>query len=99
MTETVMPKEMIEALKPEYVAPLVAFLAHESFPETGQLFEVGAGYINKLRWQRTKGKIFDVKSITPEEVQKDYSVICDFKDATNPVSNEEMMKVVLDDLE
>lgn len=29
MTETVMPKELVEALKPEYVAPLVALLAHD----------------------------------------------------------------------
>lgn len=50
MTETVMPKELVEALKPEYVAPLVAFLVHESCPESGSLFEVGAGYICKNRW-------------------------------------------------
>lgn len=32
MTATVMPPELIEALKPEYVSPLVAFLCHESTP-------------------------------------------------------------------
>ena len=30
MTATVMPAEVIEALKPDYVAPFVAFMAHES---------------------------------------------------------------------
>lgn len=30
MTETVMPKEVTEALKPEYVAPFVAYLCHDS---------------------------------------------------------------------
>lgn len=29
MTETVMPKEVVEALKPEYVAPFVAYLSHD----------------------------------------------------------------------
>lgn len=56
MTETVMPPdlvdssilsqshiEQVEALKPDYVAPLVAFLCHDSCKENGQLFEVGAG--------------------------------------------------------
>jgi len=50
MTETVMPKELVEALKPDYVAPLVALLVHEDCPESGSLFEVGAGYISKQRW-------------------------------------------------
>lgn len=35
MTETVMPKELVDALKPEFVAPLVAYLAHDSCPENG----------------------------------------------------------------
>src|ERR1700689_575885 len=30
MTETVLPKELLDALKPEFVSPLVAKLAHES---------------------------------------------------------------------
>ena len=47
MTETVMPKELVEILKPEYIAPLVALLCHETCPETGGLFEVGACYIAK----------------------------------------------------
>lgn len=50
MTETVMPKEVLEILKPEYVAPLVAVLCHENCPESGSLIEVGAGFIAKERW-------------------------------------------------
>jgi len=50
MTETVMPKELVDALKPEYVAPLVALLASDKCPESGQMYEVGAGYISKVRW-------------------------------------------------
>jgi NAD(P)-dependent dehydrogenase (short-subunit alcohol dehydrogenase family) len=50
MTETVLPKEVLENIKPEYVAPLIAYLCHESCEETGSLFEVGAGYVAKLRW-------------------------------------------------
>jgi hypothetical protein len=45
MTQTVMPPEVIEALKPEYVAPFVAFLAHDSCEDNGAMYEVGAGYI------------------------------------------------------
>ena len=50
MTATVMPAEVVEMLKPDYVAPFVAYLCHESSNENGGLFEVGAGYIAKHRW-------------------------------------------------
>jgi len=50
MTETVMPKEALDNLKPEYIVPLVAYLAHESCEESGSVFELGAGWIAKLRW-------------------------------------------------
>ncbi len=35
MTETVMPKEIVEALKPDYIAPFVGLLCHEKCPESG----------------------------------------------------------------
>lgn len=50
MTETVMPKEVTEALKPDFVAPFVAYLCHDSCEDNGALYEVGAGYIAKQRW-------------------------------------------------
>ena len=50
MTETVLPKEIIEKIKPEYVAPLVAVFCHDNCPDSGSLFEVGAGYVAKMRW-------------------------------------------------
>lgn len=50
MTETVMPKEVTQALKPDFVAPFVAYLCHESCEDSGALYEVGAGYIARQRW-------------------------------------------------
>ncbi|MBM4381213.1 MAG: SDR family oxidoreductase, partial [Deltaproteobacteria bacterium] len=58
LTETVLPKEVVDALKPEYVASLVGWLCHESCEETGALFEVGGGFYGKLRWERAEGKTF-----------------------------------------
>lgn len=43
MTESILPPELVAALKPDYVAPLVAYLCHESCEATGQVFELGAG--------------------------------------------------------
>jgi multifunctional beta-oxidation protein len=88
MTATVMPPEVVEALKPEYVAPFVAFLAHESCKENGGLYEVGAGYIAKQRWQRSGGVQFSISNLTPEAISSQWSKVNDFSSgATNPESN------------
>uniref|UniRef100_A0A2K5Q3U3 Peroxisomal multifunctional enzyme type 2 n=1 Tax=Cebus imitator TaxID=2715852 RepID=A0A2K5Q3U3_CEBIM len=91
MTQTVMPEDLIEALKPEYVAPLVLWLCHESCEENGGLFEVGAGWIGKLRWERTLGAIVRQKNhpMTPEAVKANWKKICDFENASKPQSIQE----------
>ena len=55
MTETVMPAEVTQALSPAYVAPFVAWLCHETNEDNGGLYEVGAGFIAKQRWNRSAG--------------------------------------------
>jgi len=50
MTETVLPPSALEMLKPDYIVPLVAYLAHESCEENGSVFEIGGGFVSKLRW-------------------------------------------------
>ena len=47
LTQTVMPDDILDILKPEYVAPLVVYLCHEDTEENGSLFEVGGGWIGK----------------------------------------------------
>lgn len=49
-----MPPDVLANLKPSLVAPLVGYLCHESNKETGSVFEVGGGFITKLRWQRAE---------------------------------------------
>ncbi len=99
LTETIMPKELTDALKPEYVSPLVAWLAHESCEETGGLFEVGGGYFAKLRWERTEGKLFRVgRDITPELVQKVWPTIVDFGKSTHPTDVTRALQPVLDNV-
>ncbi|KAK6032242.1 oxidoreductase, short chain dehydrogenase/reductase family protein [Ostertagia ostertagi] len=36
LTQTVLPESLVEALKPEYITPLVVNLCHESFTESGK---------------------------------------------------------------
>jgi (3R)-3-hydroxyacyl-CoA dehydrogenase / 3a,7a,12a-trihydroxy-5b-cholest-24-enoyl-CoA hydratase / enoyl-CoA hydratase 2 len=96
MTETVMPPELVEALKPEFVSPLVAYLCHESCEENGGVFEVGAGWVSKLRWQRTAGAFMDVaKGVTPEDVQANFDKVGDFSDVSYPNSANDSIGVVM----
>jgi 3-hydroxyacyl-CoA dehydrogenase/3a,7a,12a-trihydroxy-5b-cholest-24-enoyl-CoA hydratase len=99
MTETVLPKDLIDALKPEYVTPLVAYLCHESNEETGGLFEVGGGFMGKLRWERAAGKVFKLgRDITPDQVQKAFSEITSFEKSTHPADVTSSMQPILGNL-
>jgi NAD(P)-dependent dehydrogenase (short-subunit alcohol dehydrogenase family) len=87
LTETVMPKELVDALRPEFVMPLVLKLCDENSRETGGLFEVGAGFIAKLRWERSKGKSFSLSAgFSPEAINDAWDAITDFTDADHPTT-------------
>ena len=85
LTETVMPQDLVDALQPEYVMPLVIKLCDEESKETGGLFEVGAGWIGKLRWERSKGHGFNLsEGFSAEDVSENWNSITDFNDAEHP---------------
>jgi 3-hydroxyacyl-CoA dehydrogenase/3a,7a,12a-trihydroxy-5b-cholest-24-enoyl-CoA hydratase len=99
MTETVLPPDLVAALKPEYVSPLVAWLCHESCEENGALFEVGGGYVGKLRWERAAGALYRLsRPMTPEAVKSKWSSIVDFGKATHPANVTDSMKPIMDNL-
>ncbi|MCA9663075.1 MAG: SDR family NAD(P)-dependent oxidoreductase, partial [Myxococcales bacterium] len=100
MTETVMPKELIDALRPEYVSPLVAWLAHEDCEETGGLFEVGGGYFGKLRWERTEGVTVRLgREISPDDIKRRWSEIVDFGKATHPAEITQALAPVMQNVQ
>lgn len=88
MTETMMPPEMLAKLSPEFVAPFVAALCHPDGPEaSGKIFEVGAGFIAEVRWERSDGTIFKTDaSFTPSAVKAKWEEVTEFKNLTYPKS-------------
>uniref|UniRef100_A0A672IYL7 Ketoreductase domain-containing protein n=1 Tax=Salarias fasciatus TaxID=181472 RepID=A0A672IYL7_SALFA len=90
LTETVMPPDVVAALKAEYVAPLVLWLCHEDCQENGGLFEV-------LRWERTKGHTVRQKNkaMSPEAVRDHWDKICDFTAATRPSGIQESLQSIM----
>jgi len=81
MTKTILPEELVQAFKPDYIAPVVLALCSDKVPQnpTGGLYEVGSGWVGRTRWQRTGGHGFPVDvSLTPEEVVKHWKDIVTF---------------------
>lgn len=97
LTETIMPPDLVQSLKSEYVAPLVLWLCHDHCKENGGLFEVGAGWIGKLRWERSQGRIVRQKNqpMNVEAVRDQWDEICDFTDATKPSSVQESLHSIV----
>ena len=66
ITETVLPKEVLEKIKPEYIGPFVATLCHESCSINGRTFEVGGGYFSCVKPQIAEGNFVD----SPFDIEK-----------------------------
>lgn len=79
LTQTVWPPEMMEAMNPDSVVPLVGVLVHSSCKESGSIFEAGAGHYSKIRWQRSKGYLARPDdNLTADVVLRNYDKIVDF---------------------
>ncbi|CAN5525351.1 SDR family NAD(P)-dependent oxidoreductase [soil metagenome] len=76
MTENLMPAEILEKLKPEYVTPGVVYLASEEAP-TGAILTAGAGAFALTRLYETEGVYLGEGGLSVEEVRDNWSKISD----------------------
>ncbi len=62
-------------------------MCHDSCTENGSLFEVGAGFVSKLRWERSPGVCFKAdQTFTPGSVISQMHKISDFTNPKYPTS-------------
>ncbi|KAL2012868.1 hypothetical protein VTN00DRAFT_393 [Thermoascus crustaceus] len=101
MTATVMPPEVLELLKPEWIVPLVAVLVHPSnTTETGGIFEVGGGHVAKLRWERAKGALLKAdSSLTPGAILRKWDDVNDFSKPSYPSGPADFMTLLEDGMQ
>ncbi|ACG77295.1 HlyD family secretion protein [Phenylobacterium zucineum HLK1] len=75
MTENLMPPQVLEQLKPEYVTPGVVFLCSEEAP-TGTVLTAGAGAFAVARIVETEG-VYLGGTATVEQVRDNFAKIAD----------------------
>jgi NAD(P)-dependent dehydrogenase (short-subunit alcohol dehydrogenase family)/acyl dehydratase/putative sterol carrier protein len=71
LTEDVLPPDLFEKLKPEFVAPLVLYLCSEQCPVTGGIYNAGMGYYNRAAVISGPGAVVGDGTVfpTPEAVK------------------------------
>ena len=101
MTRTIMPEELVQAFKPDYVSSMVVALCSDNVPEpsTGSVFECGSGWQGRLRWQRSGGVSFPIDTqLTPELVLGAWKEIIAFSNVDYPSTPDDGMKKIMANL-
>jgi hypothetical protein len=80
MTEDILPPEVLKNLTPDFVAPVVAYLCTEEVPDTGSVFIVGGGKVQRTALFQNEGVTFS-KPPSVDEVAAHWAEIDDLSAA------------------
>uniref|UniRef100_A0AAU3H3S8 SDR family NAD(P)-dependent oxidoreductase n=1 Tax=Streptomyces sp. NBC_01401 TaxID=2903854 RepID=A0AAU3H3S8_9ACTN len=67
-------------MSPDAVAPMVAYLAHESCPVNGEIYAAGGGRFARFFLASTQGYVHENSTATVEDVQQNWAAINDEKE-------------------
>lgn len=93
MTATILPKQMVDAAKPEYAAPIVGFLCSDAAEvPSGRIFEAGCGFFAEHQWRRAEGIFLDLQqTITADDIRRSWGQITDMSVCSDPAVDDEAM--------
>src|ERR1700742_4214599 len=80
MTEDILPKEVLEKLTPEYVAPVVAYLVTEENPDSASVYVVGGGKVQRVAlFQNEDASFYKPQSV--HDIAEHWGEISDLSNA------------------
>ena len=94
LTKKILPDDIKPFTAPEHVAPVVTMLAHESCPDSGEVLEIAAGWISKVRFQRAAG-VFLRPPFSAEQVQANWAKAGDFSRPDYPKEIHETIMICM----
>ncbi len=81
LTATVMPPDVVDKVKPEYVAPMVVYMCSEQFQESGKIYTAGGGYYSRAAVIEGPGIFLDTGAgITPDMIAGQIEKISSLED-------------------
>ncbi|KAF9796523.1 hypothetical protein SFRURICE_010999 [Spodoptera frugiperda] len=96
LTEDILPPEMFEAMKPELIAPVVAYMCHESFPDTGEVIDSTLGYATRMHYVRGPGVVLKKKPSDPVTIESVKEYWPQAMDMKNAIHLDKMAEVTVD---
>lgn len=76
LTATVMPPNVVDKLKPEFVSPLAAYLVSENCELSGAMMVAGGGYFSRAAVMEGPGAFFDdPEKVSPDDIAAKISQI------------------------
>lgn len=77
LTQDVLPPELFQRLRPEFVAPLVLYLCSERCKDSGRIYNAGAGYFNRAALVTGAGALLGdgLRVPSPEEICEKWEAI------------------------
>ena len=91
LTQDILPPEVFDALSPDHIAPIVAWLCHEDCEENGSIVEAAGGWAGRYRWQRSKGIVLTdqrTKMVSLENVKDGWEKVIDMSEHEYPDSTQ-----------
>ena len=83
LTEDIMPPDLFAKMKPEFVAPMVLYLASDKCEESGAIFNAGMGYYNRAAFYTGPGVAINKgkEPPTPEDIKANWDAINEMEGA------------------